>query len=166
VANGDNRIAKKLQEKFPGEIIEWSEFRGDLVVVIKRDKSLDIIRTLKEDEELKFEMLLDVCGVDYLGRSERFEVVYHLLSLKTKHRIRIKIRVSEEDPVVDSVTPVFKCANWFEREAFDMYGIRFRNHPNLTRLLCHEEFQGHALRKDHVSTQRTRCTRVIPLEPE
>jgi NADH/F420H2 dehydrogenase subunit C len=84
-----------------------------------------------------------------LDRKERFDVVYHLYSFPKKHRVRLKVRVPEEDPAVDSVTPVWKAANWFEREAYDMFGITFKGHPDLRRILCHQEFKGHALRKDY-----------------
>jgi NADH-quinone oxidoreductase subunit C len=164
--SAENAIVKRLQESFPGDVLEWSDFRGDLAVVVKREKILPVLEMLKKSEGLKFEMLLDICGVDYPDRGERFDVVYHLLSLGTRHRVRIKVRVPEQDAVVDSVVPLFKAANWFEREAYDMFGIRFRNHPYLRRLLCHEDFEGHALRKDHDSKKRTPCTRVIALDPD
>jgi NADH/F420H2 dehydrogenase subunit C len=164
--SAENAIVTKLQDAFPGDILEWSDFRGDLAVVVAREKILPVLEMLKIGDGLQFAMLLDLCGVDHPGRGERFEVVYHLLSLQTRHRVRIKVRVPEQDPVVDSAASLFKAANWFEREAYDMFGIQFRGHPYLRRLLCHEDFEGHALRKDHDSKKRTRCTRVIALDPD
>ncbi len=113
-----------------------------------------LARHLKSDPALDFKLLLDVCGVDYPGRDERFEVVYHAASLERGHRIRLKVPVREDDPVVPSVYGVWRAADWFEREAFDMFGIRFEGHPNLKRILCHQAFQGHALRKDYDPGQR------------
>jgi NADH/F420H2 dehydrogenase subunit C len=89
-----------------------------------------------------------------LERKERFDIVYHLYSFPKKHRVRLKVRVPEEDPVVDSVTPVWKAANWFEREAYDLFGITFKGHPDLRRILCHQDFKGHALRKDYAPDRR------------
>ena len=113
-----------------------------------------LARHLKSDPALDFKLLLDVCGVDYPGRDERFEVVYHAASLDRGQRIRLKVPVSEADPVVPSLVGVWRAADWFEREAFDMFGIRFEGHPNLKRILCHLAFQGHALRKDYDPGQR------------
>ncbi len=109
---------------------------------------------LKHDPALRYDLLLDVCGADYPGRAERFEAVYHLASLPYGRRLRLKVPVREDDPAVPSVIGVWKAADWFEREAFDMFGIRFDGHPNLKRILCHRAFQGHALRKDYDAGQR------------
>ena len=114
----------------------------------------DLARHLKDDPALDFNLLLDVCGVDYPAREERFEAVYHLTSLPHGHRVRLKVPVREDDPVVPSVYGVWKAADWFEREAYDMFGVRFEGHPNLQRILCHAAFQGHALRKDYDPGQR------------
>jgi len=110
----------------------------------------DIFRWLKEDPQLDFNFLADLTAVDYLDkRTPRFEVVYHLYSLSKNHRLRVKIPVAGEDPVVDSLTPLWKGANWLEREVWDMFGIRFRGHPDLRRILLYEQFEGYPLRKDY-----------------
>ena len=107
-------------------------------------------RYLHDDPDLYFDYLVDVCGVDYLGKKEkRFEVVYHLYSVKHRHAIRLKAEVGEEEPVIDSVTSVWVGAGWHEREAFDLYGIRFNGHPDLRRILMPEDWEGHPLRKDY-----------------
>jgi NADH-quinone oxidoreductase subunit C/D len=113
-----------------------------------------LAQLVKDDPRLDCKLLLDVCGVDYPEREERFEAVYHLYSIEHGHRVRLKVAVPEANPVVPSVFPVWKAANWFEREAYDLMGIRFEGHPNLKRILCHNAFQGHALRKDYDPGQR------------
>ncbi|MEW5946871.1 MAG: NADH dehydrogenase (quinone) subunit D [bacterium] len=148
--NGNDRTAAvKLRERFGSEILSVDDFRGDLAVTVKREKIVEICSFLRDDPDLGFNMLADMCGVDYLGRTPRFEAVYHLYSLDRRHRIRLKAPLDESDPVMDSVTPVWKGANWFEREAFDLFGIKFNGHPNLTKILTHRRFDAHALRKDH-----------------
>ncbi len=110
-----------------------------------------LLTTLRDDPALKFEQLIDLCGCDYPERPKRFDVVYHLLSLTKNHRVRVKVQTSEDLPV-PTVTSVFGCAEWYEREAFDMYGIAFDGHPDLRRLLTDYGFQGHPLRKDFPMT--------------
>lgn len=150
-----------LRERFAGRILETHAFRGDETIVISRGGLQEIFSILKEDAKLDFDFLTDITAVDYLGKKEpRFEAVYHLYSLRTKHRLRVKVPVPDEDPVVDSLTPLWKEANWLEREVWDMFGIRFRGHPDLRRILLYEEFQGYPLRKDYPVNQRQ------PLVPE
>ena len=120
---------------------------GELVLNIDRDNLIDVLRVLRDDPDLQFVNIIDVCGVDYPAREERFEVVYHLLSPKNNHRIRVKTSTDEEKPI-DSATVVYPGANWFEREAYDMYGILFTGHPDLRRLLTDYGFDGYPLRKD------------------
>jgi NADH-quinone oxidoreductase subunit C len=120
---------------------------GELTITVARDRILDVLTTLRDDERCKFEILIDICGVDYPARANRFDVVYHLLSPRLNYRIRIKLETNESD-AVPSAIPVFPAANWFEREAYDMYGILFSGHPDLRRLLTDYGFQGHPLRKD------------------
>jgi len=174
----ENATVKVLNEKHPKSVLAVEENLGYLVVTVKREDIRVVCRTLKENPETDYNLLLDLCGVDYSGygkrregtvaatiewpgneaqtldRKERFDVVYHLYSFPKKHRVRLKVRVPEEDPVVDSVTSVWKVANWFEREAYDLFGITFRDHPDLRRILCHQDFKGHALRKDYDPGQR------------
>ena len=114
--------------------------------------------TLRDRPELAFNFLIDVTAVDYLGRSPRFEVVYQLFSLPHNHRLRVKIRLAEEDPWVHSLADLWKSANWLEREVWDMFGIRFTGHPDLRRILMYEEFVGHPLRKDYPVGKRQPLT--------
>ncbi|MCR4416487.1 MAG: NADH-quinone oxidoreductase subunit C [Ignavibacteria bacterium] len=142
------KIESKLREKFPQAILEVNDFRGDLTFLVDKNSIVEICKFLKEDDELAFDLLVDLCGVDRAKRKDRFEVVYHITSLKNKYRIRLKVRVDEKDCVVDSVTSVYPTANWHERETYDMFGITFRNHPDLRRMYMPEEFEYHPLRKD------------------
>jgi NADH-quinone oxidoreductase subunit C len=145
---------KKLTERFPDSIIETHSHRGNDTVVVKKEDILDICTYLRDDETLLYNFMMDLTVVDYLGKEPRFEVVYHLYSLKHNQRVRIKSRVSESDCSIDSIVPLWISANWFEREAFDMYGIIFKGHPELKRLLLYEEFEGHPLRKDYPIKKR------------
>jgi NADH-quinone oxidoreductase subunit C len=120
---------------------------GELTVEAERPHILALLTFLRDDPKCKFTTLLDVCGADYPAQAERFEIVYHLLSMPLNQRIRVKIRTSEDTPV-DSAVSVFPTANWFEREAFDLYGVQFSGHPDLRRILTDYGFNGHPLRKD------------------
>jgi len=143
-------IAEQIKGKFPSEVKEIVEFQGQVSVLIKKDKLLEIMNFLHKTPELYFDFLVDLCGVDYLGKKEtRFEVVYHLLSIKYNKAIRIKAEVSEDDCVIDSVVGIWLGANWHERECFDMYGIKFNGHPDLRRILMPEDWEGYPLRKDY-----------------
>jgi NADH-quinone oxidoreductase subunit C/D len=142
-------IAKALQH--PAMIQETGQDMASFIV--DKDNIVDVLRTLKESDELAFTMPLDLFGVDYPRREKRFDVIYQLYSLKNNERIRLKVRVGEDEPVPTG-TPIFKGLNWYEREVFDMYGVVFDGHPNLRRILTHEAFQGHALRKDYDPAQR------------
>ena len=119
----------------------------ELTVVVQASAILRVIGFLRDDSNCRFEQLLDVCGADYPERDARFEVVYHLLSLSNNQRIRVKIGVAEDEPVA-SVTSLYSAAGWWEREAWDLYGIFFTDHPDLRRLLTDYGFEGHPLRKD------------------
>ena len=122
--------------------------------VVRREALPALARELRDHPETQYDLLVDLCGVDYPDRDERFEAVYHLKSLRLGHRLRLKVPVTEDDPVLPSLIDVWKAANWFEREAYDMFGLRFEGHPNLRRLLTHEAFRGHALRKDYDPARR------------
>lgn len=145
---------KKLAERFPGAIVETHSHRGDDTAVVKKEAILEICTFLKNDEGLLYNFMMDLTAVDYLGKDPRFEVVYHLFSLKHNMRVRIKARVPESDCSIDSIVPVWIGANWFEREVYDMYGITFNGHPEMRRILLYEEFQGHPLRKDYPLKKR------------
>jgi len=112
------------------------------------------MRFLRDDPATQFEMLSDVCAVDYLPRVPRFEVVYHLYSVAKNHRLRVKVICDGASPSVPSVTALWESANWMEREVWDLYGIRFDGHPDLRRILLYDEFEGHPLRKDYPKERR------------
>jgi len=119
----------------------------ELNVEVRRESILPVLRRLKNDPNCQFEMLVDVCGVDYPDRAERFDVVYNLLSLRRNLRLRVKVRTDEE-AMVPSVSSLFPSAGWYERECWDMYGVFFSDHPDLRRMLTDYGFDGHPLRKD------------------
>ncbi|MFM8270605.1 MAG: NADH-quinone oxidoreductase subunit C [Pseudomonadota bacterium] len=151
-----NLIENKLPEfskHFSSNILEVQDHRGDLTVVLSPSSIRQAISFLKE--KLNFEMLLDIFAMDYSkfepAPLERFAVIYNLYSLSQKRRVRLKVFLKEENPQVDSVHDLYSSANWFEREAWDLFGINFLGHPHLTRILCHNEFEGHPLRKDYPS---------------
>jgi NADH-quinone oxidoreductase subunit C len=120
---------------------------GELCLQVRTSAVAKVLTFLKDDPACLFKQLVDLCGVDWPGREQRFDVVYHLLSMKHNQRIRVKVQ-ADEDTAVPSVTGVFKAAGWFEREAWDMYGVRFSDHPDLRRILTDYGFEGHPLRKD------------------
>jgi NADH-quinone oxidoreductase subunit C len=120
---------------------------GEQTLTIAPEHIVEVLSYLRDDPSCQFEVLIDICGVDYPDRPKRFEVVYHLLSLRLNQRIRVKTSTDDVAPV-PSVNDVFPAANWYEREAFDMFGIRFSGHPDLRRLLTDYGFQGYPLRKD------------------
>ena len=120
---------------------------GELNVTVEAPEIVRALRYLRDDPECQFSILIDICGVDYPNRPRRFDVVYHLLSIAKNRRVRIKTETDESTPV-PSVVTVFPAADWFEREAFDMYGILFADHPDLRRLLTDYGFSGYPLRKD------------------
>lgn len=145
-----NKIADTIRAKYPTEVKEIKEFRGQVSLTVKKERIKEIISFLHEAPALYFDYLEDLCGVDYLGRKEtRFEIVYTLLSMKHGHMIRIKAEVPEDDCTIDSMTDIWKGANWHERECYDMFGITFNGHPDLRRILLPEDWEGHPLRKDY-----------------
>ncbi len=143
-----------IEAAFPGKIVEHHSLHGNDTIIINREDALSIFQTLRDDPAFAFNVLTDLTAVDFLGREPRFEVVYHLFSLPRNHRLRVKIRVREDDAAVPSVSSLWKSANWLEREAWDMVGIRFVDHPDLRRILMYEEFRGHPLRKDYPVSKR------------
>lgn len=136
-------IALKLDKSVVGFDVSY----GELTVEAKRDDILQVLRMLHDDTQCHFISFVDLAGVDYPGRAERFDVVYHLMSPVQNLRIRVKIH-TDENTLVPSVTDLFPGADWFEREAYDMYGIVFSGHPDLRRILTDYGFDGHPLRKD------------------
>jgi NADH-quinone oxidoreductase subunit C len=129
------------------DIIARDIVRGELSITIKRDHIIPFLAFLRDDPRTKCQQLVDLCGVDFPDESERFSVVYNLLSITHNHRIRVKVRAAE-NVTVPSVAGVYSMAGWFEREAYDMYGIYFSGHPDLRRILTDYGFDGHPLRKD------------------
>ncbi len=137
-----------IKENFPSADVDLPIRNDNLIIYIKKEEIIEFLKFLRDSEELSFKILLDVFGADFLGiKSHRFEVIYNLLSLKLNNRITIKVKLDDGEEV-ETVSSVFSTANWFEREAFDMYGINFKNHPDLRRILTDYDFEGHPLRKD------------------
>jgi NADH-quinone oxidoreductase subunit C len=151
-------LAAHVQELFGAAITDARESMGELTLEVRRDEIIPVCTRLRDDPALAFTQLMDVCGVDYLeyGRESsagtrsgpRFAVVYHLLSLKYNRRVRLRAWLDDEMPLIASVTGIWNCANWYEREAFDLFGIVFEGHPDLRRILTDYGFVGHAFRKD------------------
>ncbi len=140
-------LAKHVEALLEGKATGQHVALGELTVVVPPDRIAAVLTTLRDDKECLFEVLIDICGVDYPERERRFDVVYHLLSPRKNQRIRIKCETDAETPV-PSIVGVFPAANWYEREAYDMYGILFTGHPDLRRILTDYGFQGYPLRKD------------------
>jgi len=152
-------VVTDLQERFAGAVVDTHDQHGDHTVVVSRDALVPLLRHCKDASALAFDVLTDLTAVDYLkypGREDgpRFEVVYHLHSLRHNHRLRVKVRVEEGDAVVPTAVDLWPIANWLEREVWDMFGVRFEGHPDLRRLLLYEEFVGHPLRKDYPINRR------------
>lgn len=140
-----------LAEKQSSAVVSTALERNELTVTVNRGDIAAFLTFLRDDPDCLFKILLDVCGADYPERQQRFDVVYHLLSLKFNSRIRVRLETDEVSPVA-SVVDVFPSAGWYEREAWDMYGIFFENNPDLRRLLTDYGFEGHPLRKDFPMT--------------
>lgn len=152
-----------------GAVTETLIAHGELTLLAKAEEIAPLLAYLRDDPRCLFTTLIDICGVDYPERAKRFDVVYHLLSMKKNQRIRVKIEADEQTPVA-SVTPLYPAADWFEREAFDMYGILFSGHPDLRRLLTDYGFQGYPLRKDfplsgHVEVRYDPAQQRVVYEP-
>jgi NADH/F420H2 dehydrogenase subunit C len=164
---------ERVTAQFGTKVLHSYEFRGQCAITIRPGDLRAVLVWLRDDPEIATDWLMDVGGVDYLGfspadgsgdddRIARFEVAYQLYSMKHNHRVRVKVAVPEDKPTVPSVWDLWGTANWMEREVWDLYGIRFEGHPNLIRILCHHQFEGHALRKDYPINRRQRLS--SPLE--
>ncbi len=140
-------LGAQVEAALATDVIRVEMAKDELQVIVQRQSVVKVLTYLRDDSACLFKQLVDLCGVDYPDREERFEVVYNLLSMKHNQRIRVKVSASEDTPV-PSVTGVFSTAGWFEREAWDMYGIFFSDHPDLRRILSDYGFEGHAQRKD------------------
>ena len=147
----DNEALRELGEylevKLGAALQRWHIRLGELTLFAEGSQIVPVLKLLRDDARCRFEVLIDICGVDWPARENRFDVVYHLLSPRLNQRIRVKIETDEATPVASAID-VFPAANWFEREAYDMYGILFAGHPDLRRLLTDYGFQGYPLRKD------------------
>jgi NADH-quinone oxidoreductase subunit C len=140
---------QRLQEWDAQAVAEVIEFRGETTIVVPRERLRRTAEFLVSDPGLQFTFLSDITAVDKFPLEPRFELNYHLLSLEYRKRIRLKVRIPGDDPQVQSVTPIWPAANWHEREAFDLMGIRFEGHPDLTRILMPDDWEGYPLRKDY-----------------
>ena len=147
-------VLRRLLEVQGEAVLETHARLGDATARLAPQRLVEVMRWLRDDPELAFDMLMDLTAVDYLGREPRFEVVMHLYSLSRGHRLRIKVAVTEGEAELDSLCEIWPSANWMEREVFDLYGIRFRGHPDLRRILLYDSFQGHPLRKDYPKERR------------
>lgn len=145
-----NQAVALLEEKFPEEVVEVVEFRGDTTIVVKPERIVEICTALKDGHDTAFRYLSMIAGMDYYPKSPRFGVVYNLYCHKHHSRITLKaLLADDQSPAIDSVSKVWSTANWHEREAFDMMGIRFHGHPDLRRILMPEDWVGHPQRKDY-----------------
>lgn len=140
-----------VQGAFGEAFVESIAHRGETTLVVDRVPIVAVMTLLRDHPDLRFDRLSDLAAVDYLnlGRDPRFAVVYHLMSRTSLARLRVRALVPEDDPVIDSVVPLFRGANWQEREVYDMFGIAFRGHPDLKRILMPDDWDGHPLRKDY-----------------
>ncbi len=141
------QVVEKLKGKFGALVLSDAEHRGETTLTVERGEIVRICTYLRD--ECGYNFLSDLCGVDYLGRAPRFEVVYNMYNLTTKERLRVKVLVEEQNPNVDTVSGVWSTANWHERECWDLMGISFNNHPDLRRILMPADWVGFPLRKDY-----------------
>ena len=145
------QFGQAIQAGSDGGIVGFKVEYEELTLLADRDRIVEVLTYLRDDAALRFHQLVDICGADYPERPQRFDVVYHLLSMIKNHRVRVKVQTDEDTPV-PTTTQVFPSADWFEREAFDMFGIFFDGHPDLRRLLTDYGFHGYPLRKDFPMT--------------
>lgn len=141
-------ISQKLNENFPDAEFIFSEYKGEFCVKLNKKFINPVCKFLKESSDLEFLLCEDITAVDWAKRKQRFTVVYHIFSLKHNFRLVLKADVDENDCAIDTVSSVWKTSNWQERETYDMYGIKFNNHPDMRRIYLPEEFEYHPLRKD------------------
>jgi NADH-quinone oxidoreductase subunit C len=143
------QLSERLQEHFAVGFVKAVEWRGDLAVTVTRETLHEVAQFLRDDPAMDFDYIVHVSSVDWPDDEERFEVVYEFYSIRKRHRIRLKTRVPESDCIVDSLTDLWKGADFMEREVYDMMGIRFRHHPDLRRILMPDDYtEGYPLRKD------------------
>jgi NADH-quinone oxidoreductase subunit C len=164
-----NPVVAKLRSWSANAIEEVIEYRGDTTIVVPRKVLRSVAEQCRDTEELKFNLLTDATAVDRYPLEPRYELNYQLVSIPLKQKLRIRVKLSANDPVVDSLFAVWKGANWLEREIFDMFGIQFTGHPDLRRILLPDDWEGHPLRKDYpvegyrdIPAIATRYTRSRP----
>ena len=143
-----NLAVKKLKEKFPASVLEVTTFRGEVTITVSKEEIVEVCKFLHSDPDLQYHLLTDLCGLDFFPQIPRFGVVYLLCSLKNNQRLRLKTRVKENESI-PSVESIWKVANWYEREVYDLFGIPFENHPDLRRILLWDGYEGYPLRKDY-----------------
>ena len=153
-------LTERLKERFGADILSAETIRAEEIITIDRERGPEIMRALRDEPAFLFDMLADLTAVDWPDRKPRFDVVYQLNSLTLGHRLRIKIGVDGAEPWVPSAIEIWKSADWLERECFDMFGIVFKGHPDLRRILMYDSFEGHPLRKDYPFQKRQ------PIVPE
>lgn len=149
----NEELLKYLEDNYQGSILEAKIDKGHVVANIKNEKILEFLELCKSDDALYFEMLMDLTAVDWLNRVPRFDVVYHLYSVKHNHRIRIKVPLKDGEAIHTAIN-LWAIADWMEREVWDLYGIKFAGHHNMKRILMYDEFKGHPLRKDYPYDKR------------
>lgn len=145
----NNPTVAKIRALHPAAISELIFFRGELTLVVRREFLRPVAELLAADSDLAFTYLSDVTGVDRFPIEPRFELNYHLLSMSRRDTLRLRVRLPGEDPVIETVVPVWPTANWHEREIFDLFGMRFEGHPDLRRMLMPDDWEGYPLRKDY-----------------
>ncbi|MGQ3685863.1 MAG: NADH-quinone oxidoreductase subunit C [Candidatus Loosdrechtia sp.] len=151
-------IAAVIKTRFSEAVTDSGIFRNELTFSIKKEYLIEIAGFLKNDKDLCFHFLSDLCGVDRVETDGVFEVVYHLYSIEKNHRVRIKVPISSAEPRIPTVTTIWKTADWHEREAYDMFGIIFEGHPDLRKILTPDDFEGYPLRKDYPADRRQPST--------
>jgi len=144
-----NVVVERLRKWSPNAVSEVLEFRGETTIVVPRNVLREVAERCRADKDLQFNLLSDATSVDRFPLEPRFEVNYHLVSIPRSDRLRLQVRLSAGDPVVDSLVSVWPGANWLEREIFDLMGIRFNGHPDLRRILMPDDWEGYPLRKDY-----------------
>jgi NADH-quinone oxidoreductase subunit C len=149
-----DELAEVLEFELNSKLVEITKSRGELTLVVTMTEIIDVVTFLKKSTVCLFTTLIDICAVDYPSRTKRFEVVYNFLSMQQNQRIRVKLHVREEE-LVPSITSIFRNAEWYEREIFDMHGVFFSGHPDLRRILTDYGFSGYPLRKDFPTTGYT-----------
>ncbi len=163
MSGGIGQIQQDLNQKYPSHSFQYTHAYGNDVIYVEKSKLIDVLRHLKVTK--KIDMLLHITATDYPHRPQRFDMAYELFSTRNGMRVRIKTSVAEGETVPTAI-PVWRAANWFEREVYDMFGVEFEGHPNMTRILTHHQFQGHPLRKDYPADLQQHCTESLPIHFE